>query len=116
MGSPANGAVRRACRPTECLAENWLAFLGHRWNALVLWHLTDGPLRYSQLQARLPGITPKVLSERLAGLTRRGLLVREGRNGLPREVTYRLTPQGQALGPIILNLYEWAENSGLEAS
>lgn len=112
MESPASDIARRACRPAECLAEDWLAFLGHRWNALVLWHLTDGPLRYGELQARLPGITPKVLGERLTGLTRRGLLAREVSNGFPREVSYRLTEQGQSLGPIILQLYEWAEDHG----
>lgn len=113
--SPASSMPRRERRPAECLAEDWLAFLGHRWNALILWHLTEGPLRYGEIQDRLPGITPKVQSERLAGLTRRGLLVRSVSNGFPREVTYRLTSQGQALGPIILQLYEWAKASSPEA-
>ena len=109
--SQAGTAPRNACRPAECLAEDWLAFLGHRWNALILWHLTDGPRRYGELQGVLPGITPKVLSERLGGLTRRGLLARAVSNGFPREVTYRLTTQGQSLGPIILQLYEWAQEA-----
>ncbi|RJE84181.1 transcriptional regulator [Paracoccus onubensis] len=63
-----------------------------------LWNLTDDTLRCSELQARLTGITPKVLSERLAGLTRRGLLAREVSIEFPREVTYRLTSRVQALG------------------
>jgi len=109
MGSLARDAPRKACRPAECLAEDWLAFLGHRWNALILWHLTERPMRYGDVQAALPRITPKVLSERLAGLVQRALVERLVSNGFPREVTYRLTPQGTALSPIILQLYEWAE-------
>ena len=63
--------------PENCGAEDWLAFLGHRWNAMILWHLSEGSLRYGALQDRLPGISPKVLSERLAGLVARGLVTRQ---------------------------------------
>tara|TARA_R100000365_G_scaffold1604_1_gene5408 strand:+ start:2845 stop:3231 length:387 start_codon:yes stop_codon:yes gene_type:complete len=111
MGSQANDAPRTACHAAECLAEDWLAFLGHRWNALILWHLANGPMRYSELRDVLPGITPKVLSERLAGLTGRLLILRTVSNGFPRETSYQLTPQGLALGPIILQLYDWAEEN-----
>ncbi len=52
-----------AARAAACPVEDWLAFLGHRWNALVLWHLRAGPLRHGALQALLPGITAKVLGE-----------------------------------------------------
>lgn len=31
--------------PSQCPVEQWLAFLGHRWNALLLWHLSAGPRR-----------------------------------------------------------------------
>ena len=58
-------------RPHECPVEDWLAFLGHRWNALILWHLQDAPKRYGALADLLPGITAKVLAERLAGLGQR---------------------------------------------
>ncbi|UYQ71040.1 helix-turn-helix transcriptional regulator [Pelagibacterium flavum] len=111
MGSQANDTPRTARHPTECLAEDWLAFLGHRWNALILWHLANGPMRYGELRDALPGITPKVLSERLAGLTGRLLILRTVSNGFPRETSYQLTPQGSTLGPIVLRLYDWAEEN-----
>ncbi|QFG36074.1 HxlR family transcriptional regulator [Paracoccus pantotrophus] len=101
-------ATAAVCRPDECLAEDWLAFLGHRWNALLLWHLSSGPRRYSELQALLPRISPKVLTDRIAGLTRRNLVQRTETNTYPREVTYRLTARGEALRTILSELYDWA--------
>ncbi|WP_240804310.1 winged helix-turn-helix transcriptional regulator [Qingshengfaniella alkalisoli] len=97
-----------ARRPNDCPAEDWLGFLGHRWNALVLWHLSGGPKRYSELLALLPRISPKVLTERLAGMTARGLARRDETNTYPREVTYSLTAQGEALRCLLSDLYDWA--------
>ncbi|WP_010137645.1 winged helix-turn-helix transcriptional regulator [Oceanicola sp. S124] len=96
------------CRPDECVAEDWLGFLGHRWNALLLWHLSGGPKRYSELQALLPRISPKVLTDRITGLTRRDLVQRTETNTYPREVTYGLTARGEALRTILSELYDWA--------
>lgn len=95
-------------RPAECPVEDWLAFLGHGWNALVLWHLQEGSRRHSELVAVLPGVSPKVLSERLQGLEGRGLLERRPMPVFPREVVYGLTPSGRALVSILDQLESWS--------
>lgn len=92
----------------ECPVEDWLGFLGHRWNALVLWHLQDGMRRHSELAALLPGVSPKVLSERLQGLEARGLLERYPMAAFPRGVGYRLTSSGASLVPILDQLEVWS--------
>ena len=94
--------------PLACPVEDWLGFLGHRWNALVLWHLQDGIKRHGELAALLPGVSPKVLSERLQGLEARGLLARFSIAVFPRGVGYGLTAQGQALVPILDQLEAWS--------
>jgi DNA-binding HxlR family transcriptional regulator len=99
-------------RPAECPVEDWLAFLGHRWNALVLWHLSAGPLRHRELQARLPGVTAKVLGERLEGLEGRGLVVRTEEATFPRTVRYALTPAARALVGVLDQLEPWAGTHG----
>ncbi len=96
-------------RPEACPIEDWLAFLGHRWNALVLWHLQARPLRHHELVAALPGITPKVLAERLEGLERRGLVVREEVAVFPRAVRYGLTSRGAGLVAVLTRLEGWAK-------
>ncbi len=93
----------------ECPVEDWLAFLGHRWNALILWHLQGAARRHGDLAAKLRGITPKVLSERLAGLERRGLIVRAEIAAFPRGVIYDLTPRGRSLTAILDQIEIWAK-------
>ncbi len=94
--------------PSECPVETWLALLGHRWSALLLWHLQDGALRFHDLKERLPQITAKVLSERLETLRRNGLLVRSEARGFPVEVSYGLSESGRALMPILDEIERWA--------
>jgi DNA-binding HxlR family transcriptional regulator len=94
--------------PSECPVETWLALLGHRWSALLLWHLQDGALRFRDLKERLPQITAKVLSERLETLRRNGLLVRSEGRGFPVEVSYGLSESGRALMPILDEIERWA--------
>lgn len=94
--------------PAECPVETWLALLGHRWSALLLWHLQDGALRFRDLKQRLPQVTAKVLSERLETLCRNGLLVRSKARGFPVEVSYGLSEAGRSLMPILDEIERWS--------
>ena len=84
--------TRRA--PRDCPVEDWLTFLGHRWNALLLWHLSVSPKRHGELVTLLPGISPKVLAERLSTLAQRGLIDKSPLATFPRTVSYALSEQG----------------------
>ncbi|TKT79033.1 helix-turn-helix domain-containing protein [Aquamicrobium sp. LC103] len=97
-----------ARRPDECVVEFWLALLGHRWNALVLWHLKAGAKRNGELMKALPGISPKVLTERLDALCETDLVTRISEATFPRGVTYLLTPKGRRLVAILDQLDIWA--------
>lgn len=87
----------------ECSVEAWLAFLGHRWNALILYHLSLGDLRFGELRERLPAITAKVLTERLGELRRVDLITR-----MPDDVTYAMTGLARDLMPILHSLEVWS--------
>ena len=95
-------------RPHACPVEDWLAFLGHRWNALILWHLRAAPLRHGALQSLLPGITAKVLGERLAALQARGLLERPRVDGA---AAYALNDAGRSLLEVLDRLELWARHA-----
>lgn len=117
---PAGAAIEPAAleapvprRPGDCPVEDWLAFLGHRWNALILWHLQAGPQRHQTLATLLPGVTPKVLSERLDGLERRGLVERRPIAAFPRGVAYALMPAGRDLVGILDQLELWSARAVL---
>lgn len=103
-------------RPRECPIEDWLCFLGHRWNALILWHLKHGAKRYGELAACLPGVAPKVLTERLLGLEKRGLLIRAPAATFPRSVTYCLTSAGAGLVHILDRMEVWSRHASDESS
>lgn len=94
--------------PFDCPVEEWLSFLGHRWNALILWHLSTGQKRYFELTTLLPGITAKVMSERLDALAHRELISRSAIHTFPRGTVYSLTERGRSLTSILDHLEQWA--------
>ncbi|MBO1415794.1 helix-turn-helix domain-containing protein [Streptomyces sp. FH025] len=77
---------------------------GH-WTTLVLRELMHGSASYGELRERLPEISPKVLAERLRALGERELVARERLVGFPVRTPYRLMPTGEALRPLLVELY-----------
>jgi DNA-binding HxlR family transcriptional regulator len=85
-----------------CGAAFGLELLGERWAGLVLRELMLGARRFTDLRFALPGISARVLTERLNGLEAAGLVRRE------EERLYGLTPWGQAAEPALLALCRWS--------
>jgi len=71
--------------------------------------LIGGPKRFNELLGSVPGLSDRLLSERLRELESEGLVSREVAPGPPICVTYRLTEAGQSLEPVIVSLGQWAE-------
>ncbi|QIS22265.1 winged helix-turn-helix transcriptional regulator [Nocardia terpenica] len=82
--------------------------LGRRWAATVLRVLVVGPARFSDIAAAIPGMTDKLLSQRLKDLEVEGMIERRVDPGPPVRVDYRLTEKGAALGKVLLALNRWA--------
>ena len=89
--------------------ENWLTFLGYRWNALLLWHLSVASRQHGELMALLPGISSKVLAERLSTLAQRGLIAKSPRATFPRTVSYTLSEQGIQIVAILRQIEGWSK-------
>lgn len=89
-----------------CPLARALETLGDRWTLLVVRDLLSGPKRFTDLMARLGGITPKTLTQRLRELAGHGLVDVDRQEGR-RESWYRLTPAGQDLNPAIEALSGW---------
>jgi len=83
--------------------------IGRRWTGAVVRVLIDGPKRFNELLNSVPGLSDRLLSERLRELEAEGLVSREVAPGPPVCVTYRLTEAGQNLEPVIASLGHWAE-------
>ncbi len=84
-----------------------LNVVGEKWTFLIVRDLLSGPLRFSELQDRLPGISPNLLSARLRTLQLQGVVERRQYRELPPRVEYSLTPKGQALQPVLAAMMEW---------
>lgn len=83
------------------------AVLGKRWTGVILGVVREGPARFTEIHRSIPGLSDKVLGERLQELTSSGLIER-----LPPEgggaCVYRLTETGERLGPALDAIGEWA--------
>lgn len=90
-----------------------LELLGERWSLLIVRELMFGARRFSDIRASLPGLSAKVLTERLAGLEGYGVIVRStAPDPVPAQL-YGLTGWGYAAEPIINELGRWAAASPL---
>jgi DNA-binding HxlR family transcriptional regulator len=85
------------------------ALLGKRWNGLIIATLLDGPARFSELARSVPGVSERMLSERLVELAAAGLVDRQVDDGPPVSVRYRLTPRGEALRAAVAELQRWGD-------
>ncbi|MFI9616990.1 winged helix-turn-helix transcriptional regulator [Streptomyces sp. NPDC052023] len=81
---------------------------GDKWSALVIAALNDGPLRYTDLLRRIPGISQRMLTLTLRQLHRDGLITRTAYAEVPPRVEYDLTPLGATLHDIVVSLIDWA--------
>jgi DNA-binding HxlR family transcriptional regulator len=93
----------------ECASRVVLDRIGDRWTVLLVVSLADGALRFSQLRAKIEGITPKVLTQTLRGLERDGLVTRTVFAEVPPRVEYELTELGRDLLAPIDAIRIWAE-------
>jgi len=79
--------------------------VGCKWSVSVLLAIQSGVDRPGALEKAIPGISTKVLSERLRKLTTYGLLEREKFAELPPRTVYSLTPKGVKLVAIIQQIH-----------
>jgi DNA-binding HxlR family transcriptional regulator len=97
--------------PTNALSEA-LASVGDRWSLLVVDALSDGPRRFADLEAALPGIATNVLTQRLRRLEAEGVVLAVPYSTRPRRFAYELTEAGRALGGAVRLLAQWSADHG----
>jgi DNA-binding HxlR family transcriptional regulator len=85
-----------------------IELIGKRWSGAVVRALLPHPARFNQLLAGIPGISDRVLTERLRELELEGIVERLVDPGPPVRVSYRLTNRGRALEPVVAAVDDWA--------
>ena len=93
---------------TNCAGHQVLEHIANKWTILIIYALTQGKKRYSELKQQVVGVSPKMLIQNLRNLERCGLIEREVYPTVPPKVEYSLTPLGVSLIEPLAILGEWA--------
>lgn len=91
----------------NCPVETTLEMIGGKYKALILWHLAEKKLRFSELRRVITNATPKMLTQQLRELEFHNLIHREVYPVIPPKVEYSLTETGRSLMPILMAMRDW---------
>lgn len=95
----------------DCGIRNLLDRVGDKWSLMIIDILSEGTLRYSELDHKIESISQKMLTVTLKSLETDGLISRKVYPQVPPKVEYTLTELGQTLMPSINMLKKWASDS-----
>ena len=90
-----------------CPVQTTLELIGGKYKALILWHLSNGKLRFSELRKVITGATAKMLTQQLRELEATKLVHREVYPVIPPKVEYSLTELGKSLMPVLVSMRDW---------
>jgi DNA-binding HxlR family transcriptional regulator len=85
-----------------------IELIGKRWTGAIVCALNERSMRYGELGKAIPGLSDRLLSQRLRELEEEGLVEREVEAGTPVRVVYSLTEAGRQLDPVLSELKSWA--------
>lgn len=85
------------------------SLISGKWSVLILYYLEDGPIRFNELQRRMPKMTNATLSVQLKELVEKGLVERKQYESIPPKVEYSLTDMGRKFHPVIKALQHWEQ-------
>lgn len=80
-----------------------------KWSILILYHLSDGALRYGELHRGIGDITQSTLTKQLRVLEDYGLISRYVYSEIPPKVEYSLTDLGKAFNPVLEQFRIWGD-------
>jgi len=86
-----------------------IELIGRRWVGAILRVLVGGPARFNELLTAVPGLSDRLLTERLRELEEHGIVTRTVTADRPVRVTYELTDCGRSLEAIVATIGDWSE-------
>jgi DNA-binding HxlR family transcriptional regulator/putative sterol carrier protein len=90
-----------------CALARTLDVAGDRWTLLIVRELAPGPRRFTDLIDGLPGVSRKLLAERLRDLERDGIIARQELPPPAARQVYGLTAEGHDLATAMAPLIAW---------
>ncbi|RMI31221.1 winged helix-turn-helix transcriptional regulator [Nocardia stercoris] len=92
-----------------CTVAEVLDHVSGKWSVGILVAAAQGPVRFTELERAVTGISRRMLTLNLRKLERDGLLIRTVYPTVPPKVEYTLTPIARELHATLLTLTEWAK-------
>lgn len=101
--------MRRRRRKSDCPVHFALEVFGDAWTLLIIRDLMfKGRTSYTDFLRAEEGIATNVLADRLVRLEEDGVIERTAGSGRGTASSYRLTPKGMDLLPILLEIIGWS--------
>lgn len=95
-----------------CCTSLTMGVIGGKWKTVIIYHLIEGPLRYSELRKQMPSVTERTLSLQLKTLESDGIIDRKVYTTKPPlKVEYMLTDLGKSLIPLINAIADWGRKA-----
>lgn len=94
---------------SQCHVESTLKVIGGKWKLVILWHLAQRKLRFSELEKLLPGINQKMLTSSLRDMEKDKLVTRTVYAQVPPRVEYTISDRGISLGKVLQELDKWGQ-------
>lgn len=93
-----------------CPIARTVELIGGKYKAVILWHLKNETLRYSQLHRKIACATDKMLAQQLRELESDGLIIRKVYPVVPPKTEYSLSEKGMLIIPVLESMREFEEN------
>ena len=78
-----------------------------KWAILIMHYLSEGPIRFNELQRKMPKMTHATLSNQLKQLETEGLIIRTEFAQIPPKVEYSLSDIGKEFQPVLDSIHDW---------
>ena len=113
MSSHSRCHMNNRCAKYEtCPMISFHKLVSGKWKLLIIWYLSNGCLRFSELKTKLPDCTQKMLTNQLRSLEDDGLVHREIYPVIPPKVEYSLTDLGSKMIPLLEQMYDFGIEYG----
>ena len=92
---------------SACPIDAMLSVIDGRWKGTILWRLSNGPMRTSELRRSIPEITERMLIRHLHELVHDGIIIRVQEKAMPPRVYYSISDYGWTLVPVLETICIW---------
>ena len=92
---------------SPCPIDAMLSVVDGWWKGTILWRLSNGPMRTSELRRSIPEMTERMLIRHLQELVRDGILIRQEEARVPPCVRYSISKYGWTLVPVLEVICAW---------